>query len=148
MSVRVESKDHGANALVKAMQEAQGVTLKVGVLEGGESHGTLSVGEVAAFHEFGTATIPERSFIRAWYDESLERNKQAFRAVMKSVTRGEITTAQAFGQLGALFVADIQKRIVEHIPPPLADSTIKAKGSSTPLVDTGQLKASITYEVT
>ncbi len=148
MSSHVESKDHGANALIKAVKAAQGLTLRVGILsKGSDAHGGTTVADVATFHEFGTATIPERSFIRAWYDESQAQIMAAFRAVMKSVARGEITQAQAFAQLGSLFVGQIQERIVNQIPPPLAESTILAKGSSTPLIDTGQLRASITFEV-
>ena len=150
MSSRVESRDRGANALLRTLKSIAPLTLNVGILEkGGDDHGNgLTVADVATFHEFGTATIPERSFIRAWYDESFTANKAAMRAVLAGVTRGQYTLRQAFEQLGSLFVAQIQARIVAHIPPPLAESTIKAKGSSTPLIDTGQLKSSITYQVT
>jgi hypothetical protein len=145
--VSVRSVDHGANALIKAMKAIQGTTLRVGVLQGDASHGETTVGDIAEYQEFGTEDIPARSFIRAWYDESLTKNRAAMRVVLRQVTRGTITIQQAFGQLGSLFVAEIQKRIVERIPPPLKDSTVKAKGSDVPLIDTGQLRASITFEV-
>ena len=147
MGASVESHDHGAAALVKAFKSMRGLVLRVGILQGDDSHGGATVGEIAEFHEFGTETIPQRSFIRAWYDENFERNRALFKIMMARVTRGQLTQEQAFHQLGSLFVAQIQQRIVDGIPSPLADSTIKAKGSSTPLIDTGQLKASITYEV-
>lgn len=148
MTSRVYSKDHGADALVKVMKSIEQTTLRVGVIEGDAAHGQTTVGEVATYQEFGTENIPARSFIRAWYDENVTQNRLAMRAVLRQVTMGKITLPQAFGQLGSLFVAQIQKRIVAGIPPELKESTIRAKGSSVPLVDTGQLKASITYEVT
>ncbi len=152
MSARVESKDRGAAALVaaatKLVSQGRNTALRVGVLQGSAAHvGGTTVGEVAMFHEFGTATIPQRSFLRGWYDEYLDRNKALWRKMMARVARNELTREQALGQMGSLFVAQIQKRITDHIPPPLADSTIAHKGSSTPLIDTGQLKASITFDI-
>jgi len=149
VATHVESRDHGAKAVLDAARRlgAGGVVLRVGVLEGDADHGGVTVGEVAAFHEFGTATIPQRSFIRAWYDENLEANKTIWRAVMARAMRGEITREQGLNQLGALFVGQIQKRIADGIPPELAESTIRQKGSSVPLIDTGQLRSSITYQV-
>lgn len=150
----VTSSDHGAHAMVERVKKlGEGVELRVGVLEGDADHGEgLTVGELAAIHEFGApeANIPPRSFIRAWYDEELEQNKAAFREVMRqALTEGgfEGRAERAFARLGALFVARIQARIIEGIDPELKKATIDAKGSSTPLIDTGVLKSSITFEV-
>ena len=41
----------------------------------------------------------------------------------------------------------MQEAISAGIDPPNAESTIKAKGSSTPLVDDGTLRQSITYVI-
>ena len=63
---------------------------------------------------------------------------------------------RALGILGAKAQADIQARIRAGIAPPLAASTLRrklaltrkgAKGEPKPLIDTGQLVASITYRV-
>lgn len=147
----VTAKDHGANALIERLtRAARGAELQVGILEKGSDAAAGSEGQtvadVATRHEFGIGQH-ERSFIRGWYDERLAENREDFRKLQRQVLRGEITQAQAFGRLGAKFVGDIQKRIVAGIDPPNAASTIKAKGSSTPLVDTGQLKSSITHAV-
>ena len=51
-------------------------------------------------------------------------------------------------ELIGLFVKGlIQGRMSAGIPPPLKASTIARKGSSKPLINTGQLRASIDYEV-
>jgi hypothetical protein len=143
--------DHGANALMaRLVQAAKGAELQVGILakgnEAAKGAAGQTVADVATRNEFGLG-VPERSFIRGWYDENLEQNRRDFRVLQRQVLRGEITQAQSFGRLGSKFVGDIQKRIVAHIDPPNAASTVKAKGSSTPLVDTGQLKSSITFQV-
>jgi hypothetical protein len=147
MAAHVESKDHGADALVKALRSVKGAELRVGILDkGDDDHAGLTVAELAAIHEFGLG-VPERSFIRGWYDENIDQIRELIKKQLARVARGEVSEVNAWKQLGALFVAQIQKRIVERIPPPLAESTIKAKGSDVPLVDTGQLKSSITFKV-
>jgi hypothetical protein len=49
--------------------------------------------------------------------------------------------------VGQLVKSDMQGRIERNSPPfkELADETIKRKGSSKPLIDTSQMKNSITY---
>jgi hypothetical protein len=66
----------------------------------------------------------------------------------QAVIAGKVPNVRvALDRLGAKFVGDIQRRIKAHIPPPLQQSTIDRKGSSTPLIDTGVLWSSITHEV-
>lgn len=146
------SHDNGANALIKAaLQAAKGAELRVGILEEkgsekAEGSPDVTVADVATFNEFGLG-VPERSFIRRWYDDQLEENKRKFRALQARVLRGEITQELAFKQLGLVFVGDIQKRISGGIPPENAESTVERKGSSVPLIDKGQLRSSVSFEV-
>jgi phage gpG-like protein len=117
--------------------------------EGNAPHGKLTNAEVGAVHEFGSPSrgIPERSFIRAWFDGAREQIKLQMENVARGVTKGKITREQALNQLGSFFVGQIQQRIARRIPPPLNEKTIMRKGSDVPLIDTGQLRSSITYSV-
>ncbi len=54
---------------------------------------------------------------------------------------------KALGQLGAFFKGKVQKKMVDLSTPANAPSTIKAKGSSNPLIDTGFLRQSIKEKV-
>jgi hypothetical protein len=125
--------------------------ITVGILAeaGKEAHvdDSLTVLEVAVFNEFGTDRIPERSFIRAWFDENESRLRTALSRMMVSVIAGKRTKEQALELLAQTCVGQIQKRIANGISPPNADSTIDRKGSDKPLVDTGQLRSSISYRV-
>jgi hypothetical protein len=132
--------------------------VKVGVLaskRGSETHsgdaGHITLMELAAIHEFGSpaASIPERSFIRAtFYVRRVEELRRKCAQIAKAVVTQGMDAQRALGLLGAWAVAEVKNTITEiDIPPPLADSTVQAKGSSKPLVDTGQLKNSIQYEV-
>ena len=73
----------------------------------------------------------------------LEDIKAGFVRVIKR----ELTPEQLADLLGQKYVGQIQARISAGIPPPLAESTIARKGSSVPLIDTGQLRSAVTYEV-
>ena len=129
--------------------------VRVGVLAdkgGSAGHGDsgMTVLQVATIHEFGApaAGIPERSFIRrAATDKEPEVAKMSARAA-RDVVEGRKTSERALDVLGTWFSAEVKKTITEQdIPPPLQSSTIERKGSSKPLVDTGQLVQSITHEV-
>jgi hypothetical protein len=114
--------------------------------ENGERN-PMTIIQIAVFNEFGTATIPERSFIRAWFDENNALIKNKFSTLMRSVVKGDRTKEEILDLIGLWCVGNIQQRISAGIEPENADSTIKAKGSSTPLIDTGILRSSVSYEV-
>ncbi len=149
----VSDKDNGYADLVKRVIGLRPVTIRTGILEadGAQPHGEagdeVTLIEIACFNEFGTATIPERSFIRAWFDEAEADLRAKLTMLMQSVVRGERTRQQVLDTMGAYCVGEIQKRIAEGIAPENAPSTIAQKHSSKPLVDTGQLRSSISYDV-
>ncbi len=121
----------------------------IGVLSGAggkgdHAHGKarISVAELAAIHEFGLG-VPERSFLRGWLAEKGANVGEALVRLTKRHGPGPIAL-ELWGQWAA---GSIQQRIAKQIPPPLAKVTIDRKGSSIPLIDTGQLRSSITYRV-
>ena len=92
-------------------------------------------------------TIPERSFMRATLDANRSKYADLITRLLDRVVRGKLTTDQLLGLLGARVVADIKRRIRSRISPALKASTIRRKGSSTPLIDTGGLVNAITWAV-
>lgn len=142
--------DNGYKALVERIYGLKKPKVAVGIFEadGGQPHGDeVTVADVAAWNEFGTETIPERSFLRAWFDENIDRAREALHRLMLRVVEGKLTKEQALEQFGLWVQGEIQKRIAQGISPPNAQSTINAKGSSKPLIDTGQLRSSVTFGV-
>lgn len=103
----------------------------------------LTVAEVGAFHEFGTRTIPQRSFIRGWFDENVASNRELVFSQLKLVVAGKLPLETALERIALKAEAGVKLRIRNRIPPPLKPATIARKGSSVPLIDTGQLRASI-----
>lgn len=153
MSVRISDVDHGFLRLADRL--AKKARVRVGILadepketEDGDTS-PLSLVEIAAIHEFGApaAGIPQRSFIRGTVDEKRHEIEQLQFAQAKRIVLGQVDPDHAVEQLGAKVAAMMQRRIAQGIPPPNAPETVERKGSSTPLIDTGQLRSSLSYEL-
>ncbi len=124
------------------------VEISVGVhsSDANHTHGSgegLTIGDIATFHEFGTQVIPQRSYLRGWFDERQEFIARTLRTQFQAVVEGKRPVEQAAERVALAFEGDVKQRILENIPPPLAPATIKRKGSSLALVDRGQLRAAI-----
>ena len=103
------------------------------------------VAAVAAWNEFGTNSIPERPFFRSALEEAKPKVIQTLKAEIdpKKMTVGP----QIADRIGAEVAGEVQERITRWSTPPNAPSTIAQKGSSKILVDSGLLRASVTWEV-
>lgn len=111
-----------------------------------EKESDVLVVDVAIANEFGTNKIPARSFIRTYFEGNKNKLAKLGMALYMDVIIGKKTPKLALGQLGEYTKAGIQKKIDEIIYPPNAPETIAKKKSSKPLIDTGQLRASVTHE--
>ncbi len=149
-AVKIIDRDRGLKALVRRVKKARSRAITVGIHsgEGGApTAGGAAVADVASIHEFGLGNSPERSFVRAWAEENESENHDVLRKLGELVVKGRNTVDDGLEKAGVFFAASMQKRIQGGIPPELAESTIERKGSSTPLIDTGQLIGSITHKV-
>lgn len=109
--------------------------------------GAVTNPQLAAWHEYGTSRVPARPFIRPTMDANFGKYRKMAAKLADQVMALRMTKGAALKLIGMAAVADVKARIRAHIPPPLADSTSDAKGSTTPLIDSGQLLGAITYEV-
>jgi hypothetical protein len=147
--VTIRDRDTGLKDLLKRFAPGVvGVTVGVHESEGSAEHGEATVLDVALFNEFGTEDIPERSFIRAWSDENEEANRGRLKAVAEAVFKKNVPSIEVgLARFGVFCVGDVQKRIASGLSPALAPATVQRKGSSVPLIDTGQLRSSISHKV-
>jgi hypothetical protein len=106
----------------------------------------LTVVAIANFNEFGLG-VPERSFLRSCIDENRAKYINIVTQLKSEIVLGVMDNTKAMSLLGEKIKSDVVKRIEAGIAPENAPSTIEQKGSSTPLIDTGQLRQSITYVV-
>ena len=150
--VRIIDRDKGWKALLrrtKKLARQRGVTVGIHDGEGSAPSGdsALSVADVATIHEFGLGDNPERSFVRAYADEHADEVKAKERELIKGAIKGNRTADDVLELLGLWIVSKMQERVRSGISPPNDPVTIAAKGSSTPLINFGQLVSSITHEV-
>jgi hypothetical protein len=125
---------------------------RVGVIgaPAAEQEDGVTIADIAMFHEFGTATVPERSFIRrTFYAHAQAAMRTLCARLSKQVVEGQVDAHRAVGLLGAWGAAQVKNTITQtDIPPPLKPATIAAKGSTKPLVDTGRLLNAISWDLT
>lgn len=154
-SSKVIDTDRGFKAFFRDMRKRARATgaggavgVKVGVTADKDARddGGSNV-NIATYHEFGTDTIPARSFIRSTVDTNRAKYEKALVAAevaaLKNPQKGNVAVKSALFVLGEKVVADIQNRIDSNIPPPLAPATVVAKGDDLALVDTGELRGAI-----
>lgn len=142
--------------LLATLEELSGLGVNTGVVAskgGDEPHdeGGITLIELMAIHEFGSeaAGIPERAPIRTTFVQK-EQEIGAFAGKLaNAIIEKGMPVEQALNLLGMMTSTEVKKTITtgEHLPPPLAPSTIARKGSDRPLVDTGRLVNSISWEV-
>jgi hypothetical protein len=134
--VQIYDADHGFAAIVtKRLNSVRG-QVDVGVDDRPHEPSGVPTDEIGACHEFGLGHMPQRSFLRAWVDESHLIIREKLNALLlETIIYGKDWRAP-FGQ----WVVDrLRQKIWLVIPPPLQDATLERKGDAPPLVDTGQL---------
>lgn len=139
--------------------------VKVGVLgkkAREKTDGKVDTVTLAFLHEFGApgAGIPERSFIRATFDQNRAKYRALVKKLVAQMLRDKtMTEKKALGIIGATMAADVKRYVTQGagVPPPNAPATLRrklkrtrkgSKGQPRTLIDTGRMVASVTYEVT
>lgn len=113
--------------------------------EAAEDDGT-DICDIAAWNELGTEHIPSRPFLRKSVDENEGKINQFLQAEVRSLASGK--TAEALlNEIGNFQKSLVQEKITEGSFAPNAESTIRRKGSSKPLIDTGRMRQSVNYVV-
>ena len=141
-------KKHGGIEGVKERIKVSG-TVDVGIIDAG-SHvdGDLTVASIGFINEFGQGIIPERSFMRSTIQAEKRKIIILQKKLLKQIVLGAMSQDKALGLIGEFLSDKIRQKIVKIRSPKNADSTLIAKAPKTnPLINTGQLKNSITYEV-
>ena len=130
--------------------EIMGLSVVVGVTAKSNARSDeLTNADLAMIHEFGSPAhnIPERSFLRKPLINNAEAVANLAKNAIGKFIAGEISAAEALGVIGEEAKGISKEAVTNGIAPSLKPATIKRKKSSKPLIDTGQLINSITYEV-
>lgn len=160
MSVR--DIDRGYKALVRALHASPKYAVEVGILpEDGAvaDEDGITLAGYATVNEFGSADgrVPQRSFLRSTVDENREKYLQmTARAAARSLSDSVLAQGDGavervlldeLGRLGLRGERDVKRKIRDLRDPPNAPMTIKLKGSSNPLIDTGRMRRNIRSRV-
>lgn len=102
--------------------------------------------DIAAWNELGTVHIPARPFLRQSVDDNVSKINNFLQSKKKDLVRG-ISAEQVLKEIGIFQKDLIQEKITDGDFAPNAASTVKKKGSSKPLIDTGRMRQSVNYEI-
>jgi len=154
-SEHVEDTDMGYKEFVKTFGELDDWGVNVGILQKDGSanydEGDATLAQVATYNEFGSADgehPPERSFLRSTADANQKVYATRIQEALGAAVDGKLHIERGLGLVGLKAAADVVKTIDAFDDPENAESTQKQKGFDNPLVHTGRLKRSISYEVT
>lgn len=144
----VTDTDRGLRRIRAELAELGRLSVDVGIQAdaGADNEGNPIVVRAVA-NEFGTRRIPARSFVRAAFDENVGALNTLKQRLTNGVIDGKLTPARAAGLLGQTHEAQVRQKITDLKEPPNAPATVEAKGSSNPLIDTGQMRQSVRYVV-
>lgn len=91
--------------------------------------------------------IPPRPFLLNAVRKNRAKYLENMRKGAKGIIRGTHSTRAILSRLGIEAADDIRQEITDLKSPPNSPTTIKMKGSSNPLIDTGEMRSKVTWKV-
>lgn len=161
--------EQALKSLAKRLEEKDYQVL-VGVPHGNPTPegSDINLATIAAINEFGTRLegspagfvekvgapasrsqikIPARPFLRPGVEENQGKIVRTAELGLLKVITGEQPMSWLLHRMGNIAQSGVQQYMTDLKDPPNAASTIRKKKSDNPLIDTGALRQSITYEV-
>jgi len=166
MSVKWTTKKNQFPKMETNVKNLNGKKVSVGVLSGGEQSWLASIHEYGCkikvtdkMRKYLAATglhlkattnyivIPERAFLRNGFDEGKDDVLDKAEQLIGDVVGGTMTPDQMCEFVGLLLSGKIKDYARDLNSPPNHPYTAEQKGSSNPLIDTGEMIGAITYKV-
>lgn len=160
--------DKGYSGVLDRIFEADNSFVEIGWFEGEESKNQRRDTEegspnnpknvdLAIFNEFGTRRngkehIPARPFMRTSHDENIEKTNALIKREYGRIIDGTADAKTSLGKIGLFVQAYTQRKITTLRTPKNADSTVikktvAGKVGDNPLIDTAQMRNSISTRV-
>jgi hypothetical protein len=133
-----------------------------------EEDASVDIAYIASVHEFGdeSRSIPQRSFLRSTFNEKIDEIGPKLGAALKAQLKSgnHYDPQLALRKVGVWMVGQIKRKFTRNDWPPLKNPSKRRVGifrqqyrarallqgpprAPKPLIDTGQLRASIDYEL-
>jgi len=117
------------------------------IRRGDGKEGSSDLVKIAAINEFGAPkrNIPSRPAFRQAFDMNKGKIQMFSRRVVGKIIDRTMVPKAGLGLIGENFTNLTKKRITDLDSPPNKLGTIRKKKSTNPLIDTGQLRNSVTH---
>lgn len=138
--------------LVRALKKGAKASVKIGIFgdNAPRQDGELNNATIGAFHEFGTSTLPQRSFLRmpinSYLGKELEQNGALDEATLKDVVRGN-NIKPWLDKVAITAEGVVQDAFDSGGFGTWQPSDMSGKKNQQTLVETAQLRNSITTKV-
>lgn len=145
--VTVEDIDLGWNKIKEDIQKLNKAHTDVGFFGSGGGPET-NMAARATVHEFGSQkqNIPKRPFMRETFDRNLDATLKVMAIWYSKIFIHKTTPRNALKNIGEWYTGRMKLQITTGSFTPLKASTVRAKKSSKALIDTGQMRNSITHK--
>lgn len=152
--------DRGYRALMASLKEMrQGPHVRVGFFEGsqggtsGGEAGGATIAQYMLINELGVRDpeggwrIPPRPAMQRMADEQRGKVAQMMREGLARIATGRGTPRGELARVGLHLTASLVRKITSLREPANAASTIRGKGSSNPLIDSGAARNAVEFKV-
>ena len=125
------------------------VYIGVPASKNGMHEGGINMATLLALHVLGAPSrgIPQRDPLRPPLIANAQRYTDLLALGLKNALANGTDPKLVYEKIGIVATNDVKDYFITGNFKALSEKTIKAKGSSKPLIDTGELRNSITYEV-
>ena len=125
------------------------VYIGVPASKNGMHEGGINMATLLALHVLGAPSrgIPQRDPLRPPLIANAQRYSDLLALGLKNALANGTDPKLVYEKIGIVAANDVKDYFITGNFKALSEKTIKAKGSSKPLIDTGELRNSISYEV-
>ena len=125
------------------------VYIGVPASKNGMHEGGINMATLLAIHVLGAPSrgIPQRDPLRPPLIANAQRYSDLLALGLKNALANDTDPKLVYEKIGIVATNDVKDYFITGNFKALSEKTIKAKGSSKPLLDTGELRNSISYEV-
>lgn len=142
-----EDRDLGFKEILKELEAFKKKTVSVGIFEDSGKHESgESIAQTAYKNEFGIG-VRARPAHRQAFDKNRKKLNDLNLRFLRAITDRKMKALRALSLLGEMHQNNVRQRIVDLRHPRNSPKTIELKGSSNPLIDTGQTRQSVRWKI-
>jgi hypothetical protein len=143
----IVDRDQGWERIQREIRSMDGKSVTAGLHEKDAGEEDPNAVMRGYYNEIGAGNNPARPFLRTTHDERKYSWARTMQKDFARVIDGLISGQGMMESIGEIAAADIRQSIVRWDDPPNAPRTIAQKGFDDPLIETGEMRDAVDYEV-